>query len=48
MQNNYSIFNDYPAYLPIEAEDFNTPESVELYNEIMNIAQEIAVCRASL
>ncbi len=48
MQNNYSIFNDYPAYLPIEAEDFDTPESVELYNEIMNIAQEIAVCRASL
>lgn len=48
MQNNYSIFNDYPAYLSIEAEDFDTPESVELYNEIMNIAQEIAVCRASL
>ena len=48
MQNNYSIFNDYPAYLPIEAEDFDTRESVELYNEIMNIAQEIATCRASL
>ena len=48
MQNNYSIFNDYPAYLPIEAEDFDTPESVELYNEIMNIAQEIATCLASL
>ena len=48
MQNYSSIFNDYPAYLPIEAEDFDTPESVELYHEIMNIAQEIAVCRASL
>lgn len=48
MQNNSSIFNDYPAYLPIEAEDFETPESVELYHEIMNIAQEIALCRASL
>ena len=48
MQNNSSIFNDYPSYLPIEEEDFDTPESVELYNEIMNIAQEIAVCRASL
>ncbi len=48
MYNNSSIFNDNPAYLPIEADDFETPESVELYNEIMNIAQEIASCRASL
>ncbi len=48
MRNNSSIFNDIPAYLPVEADDFETPESVELYHEIMNIAQEIAACRASL
>lgn len=48
MYNNSSIFNDNPAYLPIEADDFETPESVGLYHEIMNIAQEIAACRASL
>lgn len=45
MPQNSSTSNTYH----VEATDhFDTPSSIELYRELMGIAQEIELCRASL
>lgn len=47
MQENY-FASDIPSFARIEAYDFGTPASVEIYREIMGVAKEIERCRASV
>ncbi len=47
MQNNF--FNsETPTFARAQAYNFDTNDSVDLYDEIMNIAREIERCRASV
>ncbi len=45
MRDNFST-SETPSLAP--AYDYNTVASFEVYNEIMSIAKEIELCRASV
>lgn len=47
MQENF-FASDIPSFARIEAYDFGTPASIEIYREIMGVAKEIERCRASM
>lgn len=47
MRDNYSNL-EAPSFARAKAYNFNSSASFELYNEMMNIAKEIELCRASI
>lgn len=47
MQENYSTL-EIPSFARAKSFDFGTANSHEIYEELMAVAQEIELCRASL
>lgn len=47
MRDNY-FDSETPSFARAKAYNYNSVASFELYNEIMNIAKEIELCRASV
>ncbi len=47
MQNNYST-SEVPSFARANNFDFGTADSLGIYEELMAVAQEIELCRASL
>ena len=47
MQNNFSTL-EVPSFARAQSFDFGTQDSLSVYEELMAVAQEIELCRASL